>query len=69
MIKITEKMRKEFEMREYHGDEFWNKTKRELDEMLAYRKTIKGKPDVYQKAMIELNAPFISLYKRMLFGT
>lgn len=68
MTRITLRQKGEFMQRAFWGDEFWIKTNRELDEMLAFRKTIKGKPDIYQRAQLELNAVFISFYERLLFG-
>lgn len=67
-VRITPKQRGEFIMREYHGDAEWNKTKAELDVMLAFRKSIKGKPDIFQRAELELNALFIGFFNSYLYG-
>jgi len=55
--------------RDYLGDEVWKEWKRDYDELMAYRKTIKGKPDIYQQAMLALNQPWIDFYKSALFHT
>ena len=65
---MTEKQKSELIQREYYGDEFWKKTKQELDEMLAYRKSIKCKPDVFQQAQLALDKPFIKYYKHVVFN-
>jgi len=53
--------------RDYLGDEVWKEWKQDFDDLMAYRKTVKGKPDAYQRAMLELQQPWIDFYKTVLF--
>jgi len=55
--------------RELAGEEFWKKEKADYDELMAYRKSIRGKPDEYQKAKLEINKILIDHYNRMIFHT
>lgn len=53
--------------RDFHGDIEWKTMKQDFDELMSYRKTLKGKPDVYDKAIIVMNQLFIDFYKTVLF--
>ena len=57
----------EFEARAFLGDTEWKRMKQDYDECMAYRKTIKGKPDEAQRAMLQMNAAFIEFYGSVLF--
>lgn len=57
----------EFEARAFLGDEEWKRMKQDYDACMAYRKTIKGKPDDEQRAMLQMNAAFIEFYGSVLF--
>ncbi len=53
--------------RELMGEEAWKKDKADYDQLMAYRKTIRGKPDIYQQAQLALNQIWIDFYNRRLF--
>jgi len=53
--------------RDYLENDVWKAWKADFDELMAYRKTIKDKPDVYQSAILKLNQPWIEFYKTALF--
>jgi len=55
--------------REFFGDEEWKRMKHDYDELMAYRKTIKGKPDVYERLVLDLNRIWIDYYNSVLFHT
>lgn len=57
----------ELESRAFLGDEAWKSMKQDYDQCMAYRKSIKGKPDEAQLAMIKVNAAFIEFYGSVLF--
>lgn len=57
----------EFEARDFLGEDFWKACKRDYDECMAYRKTIKGKPTEEQLAVLKMNARFIEFYGSILF--
>ena len=57
----------EFEARAFLGDTEWKRMQQDYDECMAYRKTIKGKPDDEQRAMLQMNAAFIEFYGSVLF--
>lgn len=44
----------------------YNAWKLDFDKLMAYRKSIKGKPDAYQMAEIELNKVFIDFYRQTI---
>jgi hypothetical protein len=58
----------EIRQKEFLGSEYWNARKRELDEMLSYRKSFKGKPTDFEIYMLEENKIWIAIYKGLLFG-
>lgn len=53
--------------RDFLGDKEWKRTKQDFDELMAYRKTLKSKPDVYQRMQLDLNQMWIDFYKSALF--
>ena len=55
--------------RDFAGEDFWKKEKADYDELMRYRKSIKGKPDIYQQAQLELNRIWIDHYNRTIFCT
>jgi hypothetical protein len=57
----------ELEARAFLGDDEWKRMKQDYDQCMAYRKTIKGKPDEEQRAMLQMNAAFIEFYGSVLF--
>lgn len=57
----------EYDARDFLGEETWKRWKLDYDNCMAYRKTIKGKPDEEQQAMLKLNAMFIEFYGSVLF--
>lgn len=58
----------EIRQKEFLTPEVWGKWKLDLDGLLAFRKTIKGKPTDEQMFQLELNKVWITFYKRALFG-
>ena len=57
----------EYDARDFLGEDSGKKGKAHFDAMLAFRKSIKGKPDVYQKMQIDINEPWIKFYGGILF--
>jgi hypothetical protein len=57
----------ELDARDFWGDEFWLDTKRFYDSLMAYRKSIKGKPDQWQRVMLHLNEAHIYSSAIILF--
>lgn len=57
----------EFEARAFLGDDEWKRMKQDYDACMAHRKTIKGKPDEEQRALLQMNAAFIEFYGSVLF--
>lgn len=64
---ISARERGELESKDWLGAEVWGRYKASLDEMLAYRKSVKGPPDVLQKACIDSNKESIAWYEGQLF--
>jgi hypothetical protein len=64
---IRQRQRDESIARDFLGVDVWNAWKRDMDELLAYRKTIHGKPDQYQGAQLAINAQFIDHYQAVLY--
>lgn len=65
--KLGTKQIGELHAREFLGDEVWIRWKMDYDEMMAYRKTIKGKPDEAQAIILKMNADWIEFYGSVLF--
>lgn len=57
----------EFDSRDFHTDEVWKKWKTDLDGLLAFKKTIKQKPDEYQRIILDINQSWIEYYNSVLF--
>jgi hypothetical protein len=57
----------EFEARDFLGEETWKRWKADYDSLMAYRKTIKGKPDEAQAFILQMNAKWIEYYGSVLF--
>lgn len=66
-MQLNAKQIGEFEARAFLGDEEWKRMKQDYDTCMAYRKTIKGKPDEEQRVMLQMNAAFIEFYGSVLF--
>jgi len=64
-ISATEKA--ELKARWFFGDEDWIRYKQRLDQALAFRKTIKGKPTDEQRFVLEVAAEDAAFYKRLCF--
>lgn len=56
-----------FEAREFLGAETWSKWNLEMEQLLAYRKKLKGKPDEYEKVILELHDALLEFYGSVLF--
>lgn len=67
MQKLNAKQLGELEARQFLGDETWKRWKQDLDDCLAYRKTLKGKPTDEQRAQLDINNIFIEYYGSVLF--
>lgn len=67
-MKLTDKQRSEFKAKEYYGEDEVAKMKRHLESMLSFRNSVKGAPDVYLKAQLALDKPFITMYNNMIYG-
>ena len=67
MTQLNARQIGELEAREFLGEEFWKACKRDYDECMAYRKTIKGKPTDEQLVVLKMNASFIEFYGSILF--
>lgn len=65
---ISAQKRGEFIARDFLGEDKWKEWKTDYDELMGYRKTIKGKPDEYQMIIIQMNDVWIKFYKRILFN-
>lgn len=65
--KISARERGELESRGLLSDETWIGWKQDYDELMSYRKSIKGKPTAEQRLMLHLNKIFIDFYERLLF--
>lgn len=52
--------------REFLTDEVWKSWKIDFDRLLSFRHSIKGTPDEYQRALIDLYRPWIAFYKAVL---
>jgi hypothetical protein len=53
--------------RDFLTDEVWKAWKTDYDGLLAFRKTIKGKPDQYDRLILDMNNHFIEYYQTVLF--
>lgn len=58
----------EIRQKEFYGEEFWNVKKRELDLLLAFKKTLKGKPTDEQRETLNHNNFMIDQLKKTLYG-
>jgi hypothetical protein len=65
---MTPKQRGELWARDFLGNDTWNRWKQDMDSLLTYRKTIKGKPDEFQKFMLETNDAWIKFYNQTLYS-
>jgi hypothetical protein len=65
---LTFKQKGELWARDFLGNDTWVRWKRDMDELLAYRKTIKGKPDEGQRYVLEQNDFAIKIYKKLLYS-
>ena len=57
----------EFHARAFLGDETWRAWKTDYDSLMAFRKTIKGKPDEAQLFQIRMNSDWIAFYDQVLW--
>lgn len=57
----------ESESREFLGEETWKRYKTNLDNLLGFKKTIKGKPDVLDRFTLDTNQHWINFYSSILF--
>ena len=67
-MKLSKNQIGEYLARDFYGEDYWKKMKRELDEMLEYRNKIKGRPTEEQMFMIQNNKPMIEMLRAMLFS-
>lgn len=64
---FTKRQRDILAARDWHGEEEWKRMNSDYESLLAFRKTIKGKPDAFQKMQLEFNKGWIDFYKYILF--
>jgi hypothetical protein len=57
----------EFESRDMLGEQDWKRMKQQLDDLLAYRKTIKGAPTDAQRIILDGNRLIIDSLSSSLF--
>lgn len=53
--------------RDFFGDEEYKRMKTHYDELMRFRKTIKGKPNLEQRIQLLCNNEIIDWYKTILF--
>ena len=51
--------------REFHGEEFYKACIKDYERIRQYRKSLKGKPDVYQQAELTLYKLFEGFYIKL----
>ena len=66
--RLTPKQIGEYEAKAFLGEECWVKHKQIYDEMLSYRKSLKGKPTDEQRATLELDRLWIDFYSKVLYN-
>lgn len=66
-MRINNRQRGEIDARTFLGDETWRKWKQDYDELMAFRKSLKGKPTDEQRATLEMNAIWIAHYDTVLW--
>ena len=65
---ITAKQRGELWARDFLGEDVWKAWKQDMDSLLAFRKTIKGKPCELQRLQLDLHNGSISFYNNVLYS-
>ena len=64
---IGAKQRCELDARAFLEDDVWRRWKTDYDELMAFRKTIKGKPSDEQMVTLEMNKTWIAFYDTVLW--
>lgn len=67
MAKLNARQIGELEARQFLGDDVWKAYKADYDQLMAFRKTLKGKPTEEQKIVLAANNAFIDFYGSILF--
>lgn len=67
MLKLNARQVGELEARQFLGDDVWKAYKTDYDQMMAFRKTLKGKPTEEQRIILDMNNAFIDFYGSVLF--
>ena len=65
---MTPKQRGEIWAREFLGNDTWKLWKQDMDSLLEYRKSIKGKPEDWERFILESNATWIKFYNNILYS-
>jgi hypothetical protein len=65
---ITAKQRGELWARDFLGEDTWKRWKQDLDYLLAFRKTVKGKPCELQRLQLDLHNGSIKFYNNVLYS-
>lgn len=65
-MRLTAKQIGEYDARDFLGDDVWRAWKTDYDQLMAFRKTIKGKPTEEQMIQLEMNKTWIAFYDRVL---
>lgn len=66
-MNMSDKQLCENDARDFLGDDYWKACKRDYDELMSYRKSLKGKPTEEQMFNIKLNAIWITHYDTILW--
>ena len=66
--KLTPKQVGEYQARDFLGEKDWILWKQDLDELLSYRKSIKGKPTDEQRFILDMNRTWIDFYNKVLYS-
>lgn len=65
-VRFSDKQICEADAREFIGDETYLSWLRDYEQLMAFRKTIKGKPTDEQRIQLQMNNEWIAFYDRVL---
>lgn len=66
--KLTKKQVGEFMARDFLGEETWIRWKQDMDQLLQYRNSIKGRPTEEQLFILSMNKVVIQFYNHVLYS-
>jgi hypothetical protein len=67
-MSLTSKQKGELWARDFLGEDTWKRWKQDMDSLLAYRKTLKGKPNEFERFTLETNDVWIKFYNQVLYS-